>query len=258
VSDLDKQVQGRDAFVKQVAPTLLANRLTGRKVVLVALPGATDENQQGVQNMLQLAGATVTGTLRFTPEFVDPARSDDALDLATRLTPPGVAALPTNNDGVETASALFGRVFATGKANVNGSARTALVSGFGELKFVDASSDVRPADAVVFVAGTPLTGRDADRRNANIQLLVTQLAASFDRAVLAAATAAGAGNVVGAVRGDDGLAVRVSTVDTAGSAEGQLATAMAVAEQFAGKAGHYGAGDGATAPVPAAPKPAAK
>jgi hypothetical protein len=33
---------------------------------------------------------------------------------------------------------------------------------------------------------------------------------------------------------------------------------MAVAERFAGKAGQYGAGDGATAPVPSLAKPAAK
>jgi hypothetical protein len=258
VSDLDKQVQGRDDFVKQVAPTLLANQLTGKKVLLVTLPGATSENQQGVQSMLQLAGASVTGTLGFTGDFVDPTRSDDSLDLATRLTPPGVAALPTNNDGVETAGALFGRMFAAGKANVSDAARTTLVSGFGGLKFVEASAKVGPADAVVFLAGTPLTGRDADRRNANVHMLVSQFAASFDRSVLAAPTAAGDGNVVAAVRGDDALATRVSTVDTAGSAEGQLAAAMATAERFSGKAGHYGAGDGATAPLPALPKTPAK
>jgi hypothetical protein len=258
VSDLDKQVQGRDDFVKQVAPSLLANQLTGRTVLLVTLPGAAAENQQGVQSMLELAGATVTGTLSFTSDFVDPTRSDDSLDLATRLTPPGVAALPTNNDGVETASALFGRVFATGRANVSDAARTALVSGFAGLKFVESSSSVGPADAVVFVAGTPLTGRDADHRNTNVHMVVSQLAASFERAVLAAPTAAGGGNVVGAVRGDDALATTVSTVDTAGSAEGQLAAALAVAERFAGKAGHYGAGDGATAPLPALAKTPAK
>jgi hypothetical protein len=258
VSDLDRQVQGRDEFVKQVAPTLLANQLTGKTVLLVALPGASDANQQGVRDMLGFAGASVTGTLGFTADFVDPTRSDDALDLATRLTPPGVAALPTNNDGVQTAGALFGRLFATGKANVTDAARTALVAGFGGLKFVEASSPVGPADAVVFVGGTPLTGREADRRNANVHMLVSQLAASFDRAVLAAPTAAGDGNVVAAVRGDDTLATRVSTVDTAGSAEGQLAAVMATAERFGGKAGHYGAGDGATAPVPTLPKTAPK
>jgi hypothetical protein len=258
VSNLDKQVQGRDTFVKQVAPTLLANQLAGKKVLLVTLPGASQANQQGVQSMLQLAGASVTGTLGFTEDFVDPTRSDDSLDLATRLTPPGVAALPTNNDGVETAGALFGRLFAVGKANVTDAARTTLVSGFSQLKFVQASSQVGPADAVVLIAGTPLTGRDAARRNSNVQMLVSQLTASFDRSVLAAPTASGNGNVVSAVRGDDALATRVSTVDTAGSAEGQLAAALATAERFGGKAGHYGAGDGATAPVPALPKTAAK
>jgi hypothetical protein len=250
VADLDKQVHGRDGFVKQVAPTLLAGRLTGRTVLVVTLPGAVPEQVQGVQSMLQLGGATVTGTLGFTDTFVDPARSDDAVDLATRLVPPGVTSLPANNNGAETAGALLGRVFAAGKADVPAAARTAIVAGFQQLDMVKASDQVAPAEAVVIIAGPPLSGRDADRRNAGVLTLVGQLATSFGRDVVAAPTAAGGGNVVAAVRADDALQPTVSTVDTLGSAEGQLAAALALAEAYAGKAGHYGTGDGATAPVP--------
>jgi hypothetical protein len=254
VENLDKQVQGRDGFVKQVAPALLANRLTGKRVLLVTLPGAATENRDGVRSMLQLAGATVTGTIGFTDAFVDPTRSDDSLDLAQRLVPAGVTGLPADNNGVETAGALFGRVFASDKANVTDASRTAIVAGFRQLGFVEADGAVAPAESVVIVGGAPLTGQDADRRNANIVTLVTQLSDSFGRDVVAAPTTAGSGNVIAAVRGDDALATKTSTVDTVASAEGQLAAAMAVAEAFGGKSGHYGAGDGATAPVPTLPK----
>jgi hypothetical protein len=251
VADLETQVQGRDGFVKQVAPTLLANRLTAKRVLVVTLPGAAPAHRQGVVSMLEQSGATVTGTLGFTEAFVDPTRSDEVLDLATRLVPPGVAGLPADNNGTETAAALFGRVFSAGRAGVTDANRTTLLAGFGQLDLVDASSRVGAADSLVVIAGTPLTGADADRRNANIRTVVTQLAAAFPRDVLAAPTAAGNSNVVMAVRGDDVLSARVSTVDTVGSAEGQLAAAMALAEAYAGgKAGHYGAGDGAAAPVP--------
>ena len=251
VADLETQVRGRDGFVKQVAPTLLGGRLAGKRVLVVTLPGAAADQQKGVAAMLQQAGATVTGTVGFTEAFVDPARSDEVIDLATRLVPPGVSGLPANNNGTETAAALFGRVFSSGRAGVTDANRTALLSGFGQLNLVDAGSNVGPADSVVVVAGTPFTGSDADRRNANVLAVVTQLAAAFPRDVLAGPTAAGKGNVVTAVRGDSTLAAHISTVDTVASAEGQLAAALALAEAYAGgKAGHYGAGNGAVAPVP--------
>jgi hypothetical protein len=250
VEDLDKQVQGRDGFVRQVASTLLDGRLRGKSVLVVTLPGVVPEHRQGVLSMLALAGARVTGTIGFTEAFVDPTRSDDAVDLATRLTPPGVRDLPADNDGVETAGALFGRVFATGVATVDDSARAAILSGFRQLEMVESGGRVSPAESVVVIGGAPLGGADAGRRNTAVRTLVTQLAASFDRDVLAAPTVAGDGNVVAAIRGDDTLATKVSTVDTVASAEGQLAAAMAVAETFTGKTGHYGAGDGAVAPVP--------
>jgi hypothetical protein len=251
VADLETQVEGRDGFVKQVAPTLLDGRLGDKSVLVVTLPGATPEHREGVVSMLEQAGASVTGTIGFTEAFVDPTRSDEVLDLATRLVPPGVAGLPANNNGTETAAALFGRVFSTGTEAVTDANRTTLLAGFGQLDLVDASTRVGAADSVVVIAGTPLTGSDAERRNDNIRTVVTQLAAGIPRDVLAAPTAAGDGNVIMAVRGDDALSTRVSTVDTVGSAEGQLAAALALAEAYAGgKAGHYGAGDGAAAPVP--------
>jgi hypothetical protein len=250
VADLETQVQGRDGFVQQVAPSLLAGRLTGKRVLIVTLPGASADHRQGVVAMLEEAGATVTGNIGFTEAFVDPTRSDETVDLATRLVPPGVSALPANNNGTETAAALFARVFSSGKTSVTDASRTAILAGFGQLGLVDASSKVEVAESVVLVGGAPLTGTDADRRNAGVLTVVRQFAASFPRDVLAAPTAAGDGNAVIAVRGDDTLSTKVSTVDTVGSAEGQLAAAMAVAEAYLGKAGHYGVGDGATAPVP--------
>ncbi len=57
--------------------------------------------------------------------------------------------------------------------------------------------------------------------------------------------------VVGAVRGDEELSAAVSTVDDLESFDGLVATLFAL-EQLAGDIhGHYGVGEGATAPLPA-------
>jgi hypothetical protein len=250
VANLDKQVQGRDGFVRQVAPTLLAGKLRGKTALVVTLPGALDEHRDGVLAMLRSAGASATGTIRFTEAFVDPTRSFDEVDLATRLAPVGITGLPAENNGVETAGALFGRAFSKSSPTVTDASRTAILAGFRQLKLIEADGPIGAADSVVVVAGAPLSGSDAERRNAGVLTLVTQLAAGFDKDVLAAPTAAGDGNVVAAVRGDDALAAKVSTVDTVASAEGQLAAAMALAGAFTGSTGHYGSGDGADTPVP--------
>ena len=250
VANLDKQVQGRDGFVRQVAPTLLAGKLTGKSVLVVTLPGASAEDRDGVLSMLRLAGARPTGTIGFTEAFVDPTRSFDEVDLATRLAPAGVVGLPANNNGVETAGALFARAFSASSPAVTDASRTTILAGFRQLKLVEAAGTVGAADSVVVVAGAPLSGSDAERRNAGVLSLVTQLSAGFGKDVVAAPTAAGNGNVVAAVRGDNALTTKVSTVDTVSSAEGQLAAAMALVAAFAGNIGHYGAGDGADTPVP--------
>ena len=53
----------------------------------------------------------------------------------------------------------------------------------------------------------------------------------------------GDGNLVAAVRGDPTLAKTISTVDNAGTAQGQVVTALAAAEQLVhGKVGQYGVG----------------
>ncbi|WP_163573431.1 copper transporter [Fodinicola feengrottensis] len=54
-----------------------------------------------------------------------------------------------------------------------------------------------------------------------------------------------------AVRADKALAATLSTVDGVSTAESQVATALAVAEQFNHKTGHYGTAPGATSALPA-------
>jgi hypothetical protein len=47
------------------------------------------------------------------------------------------------------------------------------------------------------------------------------------------------------LRGDPQLAQNVSTVDNVSTPQGRLVTAWAVADQIAGRVGHYGIGPGA-------------
>lgn len=251
VDDLQRQADSRDSFVRQVAPTLLGNKLAGRSVLVVSAPGASATARDGIEKMLTAAGAKISGELAFTDAFFDPTRNDDEIDLSQRLLPLTVRGLPNNSNGVETASALIARVFADGKEKVEDASRTAILAGFGQLKMVtgDATA-VKPGQAVVIVTGEPYADQDAGKKNAALLTMARQFRAAFAAAVVAGTTASGDGNLLAAVRADKALAATLSTVDGVDSADSQVATALAVAQQFGGKAGHYGTAKGATAPLP--------
>jgi hypothetical protein len=61
----------------------------------------------------------------------------------------------------------------------------------------------------------------------------------------------GDGNLVGQVRDDAALAKSISTVDNSSTAQGQVATALAVWEQLsANRVGHYGVGPKSSSLLP--------
>ena len=58
------------------------------------------------------------------------------------------------------------------------------------------------------------------------------------------------GGPVAALRGDGSLAREVSSVDNADRGTGRVAVVLALSQEAAGRAGQYGAGGGASGPLP--------
>ena len=252
VEELQTRAASQNEFVRQIAPGLLAGKLTGRSVLMVSGPTADNDDRDQVVKMLELAGATITGQVRLRKDFTDPNKDDALQDLAARITPAGVTTLPNNGVGVETSSALLATVLLAGPAQITPLNRTQILSAYEALQVLDLDGQVAadPATAVVMVTGTPETGSDAvDRNKASVDI-VKQFDTVAAQMVLAGSTASGAGNPVAAVRDDGTLAKTISTVDGVSLAEGQVATALALAEQFTNRAGHYGTGSGANARIP--------
>lgn len=252
VEELQTRAASQDEFVRQIAPGLLAGKLTGRSVLVVSGPTADNDDRDQVVEMLKTAGATISGTVRLRKDFTDPNKDDALQDLAARITPAGVTNLPNNGVGVETSSALLATVLLANTAPITAANRTTILSAYESLQVLDLDGAVSatPTTAVVVVTGAPETGNDAADRNKAFVDIVKQFDTVATEMVLAGSTAAGAGNAVAAVRDDGTLAKTISTVDGVSLAEGQVATAMALAEQFTGRAGHYGTGSGASARIP--------
>lgn len=273
VSFLEEEVDREQEFATEAAPMLLDGLLTGKRVQLLVLPGG-ESYVEGVTRALQLADATVTGTVALTARFTHPQhRLGELLDLAHRVVPPSVDAdtLPANSDGVETSAALLaavlyaptGTVDAVDPAEPGGDAaeegtdgvvseqdRSTVLSAYAAAEYLVQLEPVRgPADLVMVVAGLPESDSDADARNEALLTTITQ----FQQAgpvVVAASGIAGDGNVVAEVRRDPRLAAAITTVDNASTPQGQTAAAMAAAKHLGGEVGHYGIGAGAQRRLP--------
>src|SRR5690606_9210960 len=89
----------KDEVLELVTPTVTANQLTGRRVALVALPGA-DRNLIGeLQDDIAVAGGEAVVTARLEDRWSDPESAQNRHDLAAELAPELV--LPTPRDGEE-------------------------------------------------------------------------------------------------------------------------------------------------------------
>ncbi|HWG99663.1 MAG TPA: copper transporter [Pilimelia sp.] len=251
VNHLKDEVNREEEFITAAAPRVLHRSLANRRVLLLTLPGGRD-HAEGVAGMLTTAGARITARVDVEDKFTDPRNGVELLDLSDHALPASVSggSIPANSDGVETASALLAAVLLDRTPTVTEADRRAVVAAYDAAGYLNVDDRVTgPAELAVIVAGLPYTDREATEKNKAVVTLTDQ----FDKAgavVVAGVGVAGTGNVVSVVRGDPALSKTVSTVDNAGTAQGQLVTALAAAEQLAGRIGQYGLGGGAQAMLP--------
>jgi hypothetical protein len=238
-------------FAAESAPALLGGKLAGKKILVLSLAGNgkdVDKTVSAVVGFLGTAGATVTGTVKLTEKFTDPNSKDQLLDTADASAPPSVSgALPNQNSGVDTSAALLGALLvgSNGSAAIDGT--ETVLKAYESQGFLSFDGNfAAPAEAVLMVAGTPTTGKDAKDR-ATAALAVVSRFEQAGKLVVGGLSAIG---VVGSVRGDGALQKDVSTVDNLVTAQGQVVAVLALIERIKGTVGHYGSGDGASSMLP--------
>jgi len=242
-------------FATQIAPAYLNNQLAGRKVLVVALPNTADY-ADGVIAMLKVAGATVTAKITVQDKFFDPNNTFELLDLAGQSSQPTIQmeGLPLNSDGVETASAqlALGLLQRAGAAQATADDVAALLTAYTKQGYLAVGDNaVGGAEGTVIVSGEPPTDKDAAKKNQSAVTMATQF--GKNKPLVVSGVEVGDGNLISGVRGDPKLVKEISTVDNASTAQGQVATAMVVAERMVqNKVGQYGLGAGASSLVPKA------
>ncbi|NUQ88286.1 MULTISPECIES: copper transporter [Glycomyces] len=252
VQELEDQLGEEQEFAAEIAPAYLAGKLTGKNILVVALPGADTAAVDGTVEMLGYAGATVSGRLSVLDDFFDPNNADQLVDLVDTTTPATVQT-PVTYDGVQAMSYVLAAV-TTGKA-----AGTAVEITPGDItKVTTALTDMSMltvettptglADGVIVLAGAGATDSDADQRNTGMVTITNEYAADGPT-LYGAMTSTGDGNPINVLRTDS--AETVATVDNVAFTQGQIATVAALAEFVnAGTVDHLGIGEGASALLP--------
>lgn len=257
VKQADRELEQEEEFATESLPYLIGDKLANRRVLMVVSSDADKEYLDDLMQAFTLANVKVTGRVTLLKKFVDPASTEELLDLVNSTTPTWVTGLPANSNGVETSTALLAAVLVdrtpkppTQKLLDDG--RTQVLAAYREAGFLITGQDGSgTAEAVVMVTGEPYADKEAGKLNSALTTVVQQL----DRVgplVVAGSGSRGDGNLIAAVRGEGTLSKQVSTVDNVASPQGRATLLLALAEQIDGRAGHYGVGAGTTARIPKA------
>ena len=255
---LQTQLDDVGTFDEAVGPALVDGVLAGRSVVLVV--GADDvapDVLEGLTALLGSAGATVTGTIRLTAGYGDPANDAAVGDYVAG---PGRPAGLTPASGTDTASLtaeLLAEVLmvppaVAGTAGpVPAEATSSVLAALEELGVLSRdTSSVTPADHAVLLTSGALTDENALARTTALVELVTAMDRRGSGAVASGDPAAAEdGGLVQALRADSTVSAVVSTVDNVTVPAGRISTVLALAAESRGTSGEYGIGED-TQPVP--------
>jgi hypothetical protein len=250
VKTLQGQVSDAGEFARSFGTKLVEGALSKENVLLIGLPGASGNVQDGIAAQIAAAGGKVTGHVKLTASYTDPRRGTDIISLATTVHPSGLV-LPEVNDagqlgGALLAFVLLGHGQATDLSQVLG--------GFSQLHMVSVDGDnVTPATTVVVVGTGALPTGDYGAQSD--LAFVTALQTAGGHVVVAgdAGSATQAG-IVAEVRGPTGDKATVSTVDNSETAIGQVSTVLALSDIAKSTVGHYGTGKGVDALFPSPAK----
>ncbi|RSN02442.1 copper transporter [Nonomuraea sp. WAC 01424] len=257
IDQLQGREAGNDAFVTSVTPKLVAGELTGQRVLLVETPSSSTTFREAEQQVLEEAGAEVSGRVTLTEKFFDPDRSGVLDGLVNQLKPVDMVFPSTATVWGKAATLLASTLLTPDQAQAGtpNAATAAVISGFetGGLIGTDGDPAKRATLAVMFAPEKAFEGEQAETQLAALVSVADRLDAGGKGEVLAgtAANAGATGGTITALRDDGEVAKRVSSVDTVDMPAGRVVVVYALREQLNGRVGQYGVGRGASTTQPA-------
>jgi hypothetical protein len=246
---LQDQVDNANSFATTYGADLVAGKLTGKQVLVVTLPGASSSMQSGVIKEISASGATISGHLTITKDYLDPSLGNGIITLATGAVRPIEWTAPETSDATQIGGSLLAWVLA-GKGKTTD--LTQVLGAFSELHMVSTDSSITSSTSIV-VVGKGSMKANSYAGNAELALVGALAKDSAHVVVAGDPTSAQKSGLVALVRDTGADRNAVSTVDNADSAFGQVSSVLALSDALTGQVGHYGTESGADAlfPTPA-------
>ena len=251
---LNQKLSAAGEFDSQMAPRILRDALKGKSVILFRTPDATDDDVEAVSRLAGSAGATVTGTIALTQEFVDANSSEKLLSVVNSpIVPPGRQLSTTLVDQGSQAGDLLGIAMLTGRdpaaPAVDDGQRDAVLTALRDTGFISyGTQGIGAAELAVVVTGGGLAD-DAGNRGATVARFAAGLAPHGSGTLVAGREGSATGTgAIAVIRSDAGLANTVATVDDVDAQSGRITSVLALQEMLSGgRPGQFGIGRGASA-----------
>jgi hypothetical protein len=260
------QAAAGEAFAQANETRLLANLLTGERVVVISDDGADSGTVSTLTAAAKQAGATITGTISLQSSFDGSSTSNETTlnDVTGTLAQDNSITLDTGSAQQQAAQLIADATVAKTSSPTIAltlSESQAVLTTYqqdGYLSFTGAPADGATLAIIVTPASVPSDGA-SDPTDQALVGLAQEFANQSSATVVAGDTSGdGAGSAMSVLRASS-VASQVSTIDDADTTVGQITTIEALASQAqGGKAGSYGIDSGATSGGPSpAPSPSA-
>jgi hypothetical protein len=251
---LNEKLSAADDFNTQMASRMVRDALAGKSVVLIRTPDAAGDDLDAVSRILGQAGASVTGTVALTQEFVDANSAEKLRSVVnSSILPAGAQLKTTLVDQGSQAGDLLGITLLVNRnpeaPAVDDTQRQTVLTALRDTGFVTYDNDrLGAANAALIITGGAL-GDDAGNRGSTVARFAAGMAPHGSGTLLAGRDGSATGTAALAViRSDPSLASAVTTVDDIGAESGRITAVLALQNLVnGGRGGQYGIGQGATA-----------
>jgi hypothetical protein len=250
---LNEKLSAAGEFDSQMSPRILRDAMAGKSVVVFRTPDAADDDVDAVSRMAEQAGATVTGTISLTEEFVDANSAEKLLSVVNSPIVPAGAQLSTKSvDQGSQAGDLLGITLLMNRdpkiPAVDDQQRDIVLAALRDTGFLTYGTErIGAANAALIVTGGAL-GDDAGNKGATVARFAAGLAPHGSGTVIAGRDGSSSGtSAVAVTRSDGALTAAVSTVDDVNATSGRITSVLALGDLIGGgRPGQYGVGQGAT------------
>lgn len=251
------------AYVSDTAPALVAGRLKGSSVAIIADDSSIRASTDEIAGLIADAGGTVTARVTLGSNLWDPAQAQARSSAVAALREQAPALALSGDDDSARLSTAVVTVLTTSSRTLPETQRDAALDVLASAKMITVdAAPTATADAIVDASASGssflVSGDDSARAADRAQALTTVQTSVLDAVVAADLPAV----VVGATPGSDATTgiirtargdaryEQIATVDGLQRADGPPVAVLALAARIQGTAGDYGTGAGAQSRIP--------